>query len=534
MNSSFIVYKMKTGFITALLFSSSVSVLLGQTRTSVPKLVVGITIDRLRTGYMEAFAPLYGEGGFKKLMDEGTYYNNVEYSTANLDRASSAASLYTGTSPYNHGIISEMWMDRNTMRPLYCIDDSRYSGDGTTDKSSAKNLLVSTIGDELKIATEGKAMVYSIAPYKEVAILSAGHAADWAMWIDDQSGKWVGTEYYSPKPSWVKYIDAFYVPDRINNMEWKPSNYAVESYNYYLLSNRKSTFTHKFKGDRRFREYKNSACVNEEITRMARSCINSSNMGSDDVPDLLSVCYYAGTYDNRSIQESATELQDTYVRLDAELEKLFNYIDQLIGIENTLFFLTSTGYDNEEAQDLSKYRIPSGKFYINRCASLLNMYLVAIYGAGNYVESYYGNQLYLNHKLLEEKQLNLTEVQNRCEDFLFQYSGIRDVYTSQRLMQGAWTPGISKIRNGYNPKRSGDILIEVIPGWNLVNEDVASNKMARDSHFDFPLIFFGYGLKGKKIYNRVSVDCIAPTVSNLIRIRAPNACNSAPLDDLGK
>jgi hypothetical protein len=257
-------------------------------------------------------------------------------------------------------------------------------------------------------------------------------------------------------------------------------------------------------------------------------------MGSDDVPDLLSVCYYAGTFDNKPMIQSATELQDTYVRLDAEIAKLIGYVEKLVGLDNALIFVTSTGYDNEETQDLSKYRVPTGNFQINRCAALLNMYLVAVYGSGKYVESYYGNQLYLNHKLLEEKQLNLAEVQERCEDFLFQYSGIRDVYTSQRLMQGAWTPGISKIRNGYNPKRSGDILIEVIPGWNLVNEDVASRKMVRDSHFEFPLIFFGYGLEGKKIYNRVSIDCIAPTVSHLIRIRAPNACSSAPLDDLGK
>lgn len=519
---------------TALLISSSVSVALGQPSTSVPKMVVGITIDHLRTDYMEAFSPLYGEGGFKRLMNGGVVYSNVEYSTANVDRASSVASLYTGTVPYNHGIVGEMWMNRSTMRPMYCVDDAAYAGDGTIDKSSPKHLLVSTIGDELKVATEGKAMVYSIAPYREVAILSAGHAADWAMWIDDFTGKWVGTEFYSPKPSWVRYINALSVSERIGNVEWVPSNYAVESYNYYLLSNRKSSFKHKFKGDRRFREFKNSACVNEDITQMARSCINSSNMGSDDVPDLLSVCYYAGTFDNKPMIQSATELQDTYVRLDAEIAKLIDYVEKLVGLDNALIFVTSTGYDNEETQDLSKYRVPTGNFQINRCAALLNMYLVAVYGSGKYVESYYGNQLYLNHKLLEEKQLNLAEVQERCEDFLFQYSGIRDVYTSQRLMQGAWTPGISKIRNGYNPKRSGDILIEVIPGWNLVNEDVASRKMVRDSHFEFPLIFFGYGLEGKKIYNRVSIDCIAPTVSHLIRIRAPNACSSAPLDDLGK
>lgn len=525
---------MKKHLFSVVLFSSYVSAMLGQVETAVPKLVVGITVDRLRSDYLKAFSPLYGEGGFRRLMNEGVMYANVEYSTANVDRATSVSSLYTGTVPYNHGIVGEMWMDRNTMRPKYCVDDKNYAGRSTSDCTSPRNLLVSTIGDELKVATDGKAMVYSIAPYRDVAVLSAGHAADWAMWIDDQNGWWAGSDFYSPQPSWVKYADAHNVANRIDGVEWTPLNYAIESYNYYLLSNKKSSFSHKFKGDRRFREYKSSACVNEDITRMARSCINSSNMGSDDIPDLLSVCYYAGTFDNRPMQESATELQDTYVRLDAEIAKLLDYIDQLVGIENTLLFVTSTGYDNHDSQDLSKYRIPTGNFQINRCAALLNMYLVAVYGPGVYVESYYDNQLYLNHKLLEEKQLNLAEIQERCEDFLFQYSGVRDVYTSHRLIQGAWTPGISKIRNGYNPKCSGDIMIEVIPGWNLVNEDVGSVKTARDSHFEFPLIFFGYGLKGKQVFSNVTIDRVAPTVAHLIRIRAPNACNAAPLGDLGK
>jgi hypothetical protein len=507
---------------------------MGQVGKSVPKLVIGITIDRLRTDYLEAFSPLYGDGGFKRLLDNGVVYNNVEYSTSGVDRASSVSSIYTGTVPYNHGVIGEMWLDRATMRPVYCVDDSGYEGEGTNDKSSPKNLLVSTIGDELKFATDGKAMVYSIAPYREVAILSAGHAADWAMWIDDNSGAWVGSTFYSPKPSWVKYANSRSLSDRISDINWVPSNYAVESYNYYLLSNNKSSFSHKFKGSRCFREFKNSGCVNEEVTKMARSCINSSNMGSDEVPDLLSLCYYAGTFDNRSMKESAAELQDTYVRLDMELEKLFAYVDQLVGLGNTLFFITSTGYDNESTPDLSKFRMRSRNFQINRCAALLNLYLSAVYGSGNFVESYYGNQLYLNHKLLEEKQLNLAEVQERCEDFLFQYSGVRDVYTSQRITQGAWTPGISKIRNSYNPKCSGDIMIEVIPGWNLVNEDVMSSKLVRDSYFGFPLIFFGYGLEGKTTYEKVYVDCIAPTVAHFMRIRAPNACMSAPLNGVGK
>ena len=202
----------------------------------------------------------------------------------------------------------------------------------------------------------------------------------------------------------------------------------------------------------------------------------------------------------------------------------------MVGLDRVLVYLTSTGYDEvENTEDLSEYRIPTGEFNINRCATLLNMYLCAMYGNGQYVESYFGNQFYLNHKLLEQKQLKLAEVLEHCEDFLFQFSGVRDVFTSHRITQGAWTPGISTIRNGFNPKCSGDIIIQVSHGWNLVNEDRGTKKMQRDSFFEFPLIFFGYTIKAEKVATPVTVDCIAPTVAHHIRIRAPNACSTPPL-----
>ena len=165
------------------------------------------------------------------------------------------------------------------------------------------------------------------------------------------------------------------------------------------------------------------------------------------------------------------ELQDTYVRIDNALSKVISAVEKKTGANNTLFVITSTGYTNSAAQNLDKYRIPSGTFNISRTSALLNMYLVALFGQGQYVEACHGAEIYLNHKLIEEKQLSLSQILQHCEGFLIDISGIKDVYTSTRLQLGAWTPGISKIRNGYNPKCSGDILIEIAPGWNLVNDN---------------------------------------------------------------
>lgn len=223
------------------------------------------------------------------------------------------------------------------------------------------------------------------------------------------------------------------------------------------------------------------------------------------------------------------EMQDTYLRLDKALGELFQAVESKVGTGKALFVVTSTGYTDNETADLAKFRVPTGTFYINRTAGLLNMYLMALYGQGQYIEAYYGDEIYLNHKLLETKQLSLAEVLERCQELLLQSAGVKDVYTSQRLLLGAWTPGISRIRNSYNPKCSGDILVQVAPGWHLVNEETQEDVMVRDSYFPFPLIFMGNEVVAETIDTPVTTDCIAPTLSQVMRIRAPNACTTAAL-----
>ena len=291
----------------------------------------------------------------------------------------------------------------------------------------------------------------------------------------------------------------------------------------------KSPFKHKFIGDTRFASYKTSGLVNGEVIATVKDCLNSTTIGNDGITDYLAVTLYAGNFEHSPIDVVPMELQDTYVRLDKAIADLLTTVDAKIGLDNSLFVFTSTGYTNDESGDISKYRIPTGVFDMQRAAALLNMYLVAIYGQGQYVESCFSTQIYLNHKLLEDKQINISELLNRSQDFLFQLDGIKDVYTSQRLLQGAWTPGINKIRNGYNQSYSGDITIEIAPGWRYVNEETGENKLVRESYVPFPIIFYGYGIVPEIIDTPISVDYIAPTLSSIMRIRAPNACKNAPL-----
>lgn len=526
----------KGGLLLSLLLLApySLSLLQAQNVPQVPSLVVNIVIDQLRSDYLDAFTPLYGQGGFQRLKEQGRFYSQAEYPFSSPDQASAMACLMTGTSPYVNGIVGSHWLDRETLLPVFCVDDETYPGIHTSEKSSPKHLAVSTICDELKISSEGKSIVYSIAPTREAAIFGAGHAGNEAFWLDDWTGKWAASCYYDDYPDWATEYDVrSSLESRIANIQWKPLNDQVTNFQYFVSSGggNGKAFSHKFNSNRKFREFKATACVNDEINLFAKESIEKAGLGTDAVTDMLTLTYYAGAYDHQSAMQYGMEMQDTYARLDRQLEELFDFVEEKVGMDKTLFVVTSTGYfDSEELMDLSKYRIPTGIFSITKAQLLLNMYLIAVYGPGNYVETAIDNQIYLNLKLIENRNLNLAEVLDRCSAFLIQLKGVKDVYTSQRLALGAWTPGISKLRNAYNPKCSGDILIQVSPGWLLNNEDTHEQSLSRESYLSFPLFFMGAGIVPEKVRIPVTIDQVAPTIAQTLRIRAPNACPQAPLN----
>ena len=501
-----------------------------QVMMQAPRLVVCITIDQLRNDYLGAFSPLYGGFGFKKILDDGMLFSNVSFPFNTIDRASAIATLATGASPYYHSIVASQWLDRETLRPVYCVDDDKSKGLLTTDCSSPKHLSTSTLGDELKVFSQGKALVYSIAPFRDAAVLAAGHAADGAFWIDDETGEWCSTDYYADDiPEWaVSYNDLYPAQKKINGQEWTPGDYYTGSFSYFMSDANQKTFKHKFNGDRRYIEYKASALVNENVTRFALNCINNTGMGKDGVPDLLHITYYAGNFDHRTISECQLEMQDTYVRLDAQIAELVSALELKFGKRNVMFVITSTGYSDEEITDYAKYRVPTGIFYINRTAALLNMYYGALWGQGTYVETCFGLQIFLNHKLLEDKRISLADATQRAQEFLSLCAGVRNVYTSQQLL--SWSNElIDKERGGFNPERCGDILVEVAPGWRMYNENNLQTQLSRASYIPFPIIIYGGTIEKQRVDTPVTTDRIAPTIAKSIRIRAPNACSAEPL-----
>lgn len=526
--------KERMRLLTSLLAVLAMTGVSAQTATPVPRLLVTILVDQLRSDYMEAFMPLYGQQGFNRLLKEGRVYHHVRYPMAQVDPASAAATLFTGTVPFNHGIIAQQWMDRNTLRPQYCVDDPNYQGWMTHDASSPQNLLVSTLADELKIAS-GESLVYAFAPNRDAAVLAAGHAADGAFWINDQDGCWCGTSYYGSAPLWLaNHEQAKTLSKRLRKFVYQPINGAITQVNYFSPNASQVPFKHKFTTGQQIADFKQSALVNDEVNQLVKACLDQQPLGQDGVTDMLSVAYYAGNFQHASIYERPQEMQDAYVRLDQSLGQLLDMIQEKVGLENALVVLTSTGCQDTYYPDLSPYRIPQGTFYMNRTQALLNMYFMASYGQGRYVDAAFGNQIYLNHRQLEEKQIDLFSALDKAQEFLCQCAGVRQVYTRRNLLLGGGAPDVNLLKNSFNTKCSGDIIIELIPGWKLQNEELQTAYQQPTVLTDFPLIFLGQHIVNQHVFTPVTVDVVAPTVAKSLRIRAPNACTTTPLSDLNR
>lgn len=480
----------------------------------VPRLVVNITIDQLRSDFLESFAANYGDNGFKKLLSQGLVYENVSYPFINPDQASAISTIVTGTTPFYHGITGDQWIDRNSLRPVSCTEDTHQP-----DIPSPAQLAVSCIGDELKISTNGNAKIFAISPFQDMAILSAGHAADGAVWMNGNTGQWITSQYYSNGiPVWaLSYNELNKIHKKKRRIEWQP-----------FIVNQKPDFKHHLKSNRKYQEYQTSGLINADITALALACVSEQEMGTDSITDLLCLTYYAGNYDHKPVTECQKELEDTYIRLDQSLDSLITTLENRLGKEQVLFCITSTGYRDPEGIDYSKYRIPTGTFYINRAANLLNMYYGALWGQGRYVETCYDDQLFLNHKLLESKRISLTDASQRAQEFILQMSGVKNVFTAQQLLN-SYEGQFSKVRNGFHSQHSGDILIEVASGWHLQNEETNNDRLSQAAVPAFPIILYGVGIPAGRVQIPVTTDRIAPTIAKSIRIRAPNACTAEPL-----
>lgn len=522
--------------LVAVLSISSVQAQLEAPET--PKLVVNINVDQLRGDYLDFFQSNFGERGFRRLMRDGLVYQNMVFDFPQLNNASALATIFTGANPFYSGISGNQKYIRDKGLVGSVFADDFYLGNYTQEKLSPLALRVSTIGDELKKASQGKSDVYSLAPDADEALITAGRNGNCAFWLENYSGKWATSTYYKDF-HWV--VDQINRSDtsysrRVGTMVWKPL-LAIDKYKAFPYTTNIYPFQHTFGyGKDSYQLFKESPFVNDAVTNTALALIDKAALGKRTFPDLISLTYYAGNYSKSVDKSYSIELQDTYCRLDRDLAKLLDGIDRTVGLKNTLFVITSTGYYLAEEPNSDVNSQPT-VFYVNRCESLLNMYLMAIYGREQWVEGFFNNQIYLNRKLIESKNLNLKEIQQKAAEFVIQFTGVQDVATNSQLLLGEENSSMSGYRNLLVRENSGDIFIQLQPGIKVVDEkettlSPSKDYRVRNTAVPAPAIFFGYDIKPQKINRTINAREIAPTVSHILRIRSPNASSANVLNEL--
>jgi len=500
-----------------------------------PRLVVGIQIDQLNADYLEWFMDGFNEDGFRKLFQGGVVYKNMTYDYHLPDAASAAASIASGTVPANHGIIGSKWFDRKLENVVSCIEDENYLGNYTKLKASPKKLLCSTLADELKQSTNGTAKVFSVGISPEEAIMSAGHTADGVFWIDDETGKWSTTTYYNYMPWWIQNInDTRDMQEIVDKTSWQPL-YPLSYYKYMPYQTSPTLFQYWLNkyGKNKIRAFKQTPVVNTEVAELAIQTIQKEKLGTDEVPDLLLLNFTASGNFDSSVSMSAVEIQDIYFRLDQEIGKILDIIERQAGFENTLIYLTGTGQPQNPAIAENKKAGYAGSFYPERCKSLLNLYLMAIYGNEKWVSGYHNQNIYLNRKLIESKGVSYDEISRKTAEFLGEFSGVQRVKRNRELLSGDFDISLDRHRNSISFDRSGDIYIEIQPGWNIINNsDEYKDLQVRYESYNQALVFFGNKLEKQTVYRAVSSGNIASTLSKIFKIRPPNSSSGNLLTEI--
>ena len=509
---------------------------------SSPKLVVGIVVDQMRYDYLYRYAAKYGNGGFKRLMNDGFNCKNNHYHYAITTTGPGHAAIYTGSVPAINGIVGNEWFDPLANRNVYVVEDSTVVGvgadSGTEGKMSPKNLLTTTITDQLRLSNDFKSRVFGVSIKDRGAILPVGHAGNAAYWFDAKSGNWISSTYYMKDlPKWAKNFNAQKIPDKIIAQKWEtllPISEYTESeednqpYESSLPQESAPIFPHTLKS---YFTIPVSPFGNTMTKDFALAMMKNENMGKGNVTDFLCVSFSSTDYIGHSFGTHAVEIQDCYLRLDRDIEDLLKNLDQQVGKGNYLVFLTADHGVAEIPDYFKKHNIPAGVANSSKDSKFLNTQLEEALGKGDWIKSTNNYQIYINRDLMKQKKVSFQQIHSvLSENLLTIGSPVRDVINMHDLAN-AVSPDYyrSYISNIYNPKLSGDFFIWLEPAWfyGSTKGTTHGTLYAYDTHV--PLLFYGWKIPKGHTVERTHISDIAPTLATLLNILEPNGTVGKPI-----
>ena len=515
----------------------STSALYSQTK---PKLVIGITVDQMKQEYLYRFWDRYGDDGFKKLINNGHLYVDAHYSYRPTYTAPGHASIYTGTTPAVHGIVGNSWYDKETESTVYCVRDDNVSTIGSGSQAgemSPRRMISSTISDEIKLSTGMKGKSIGISIKDRGAILPAGHAADAAYWFDASIGGWVTSSYYMDElPLWLQDHNQEGLADMYIKQDWE-TLYPIETYTKSLADNNPfeqvfkpedtPTFPHKL--SEIFEKIGYSVIPrtpfgNSFVQKMVETTIMAEDLGGDEFTDILAVSFSSTDYVGHQFGPRSIEIEDTYLRLDIEIATLINFLDNQVGRDNYVLFLTADHGAAETPLYLQNYNIPAGYFNIEKYKNGIKNHLDSLFGEGPWIKNMSNDQIFLNHKYLDDKGASEHDISEALINYSMRFEGISNVITHENLLNGSHEhlPSLHLAQRGYNQRRSGDIFIIMEPGWMTYIRQGTTHGSSYSYDTHVPLIWYGASIQSGKSYRRANIIDIAPTLSAILEVTLPN------------
>jgi predicted AlkP superfamily pyrophosphatase or phosphodiesterase len=509
------------------------------TKVERPKLVVGLVVDQMRWDYLYRYYDRYAPGGgFKRLLTKGFSCENAFINYIPSYTACGHTCLYTGSVPAVHGIAGNEWWEVQAKKEMYCVQDDSVQGVGTTEKAgqmSPNNLKVTTITDELRLATNFRGKVIGVSFKDRGAILPAGHSANAAYWYEAASGRFISSSYYLKQlPKWVNDFNDRKLPDAFFKQGWN-TLYPINTYTQSTaddeiwegkpLGAEQKGFPYKldqFIG-KNYGALTSTPHGNTVTKEMAMAAINAEELGKDSITDFITISFSTPDYIGHAFGPNSIEAEDNYLRLDKDLGDLFNFLDAKVGKGQYLVFISADHAAAHVPKFMSEHHLPGGSLpgdmYLHNVDSMLRKK----YGNYKLIISEQNLQLFYDHQLMDSLKLNKDEVTKTIIDYLSVQKGIERVFELSKVMTA---PLNEKIRtaavNGYYPPRCGDIQYIMDPGYfgGGPTGTTHGSVFPYDTHI--PLVWYGWNIKPGRLAREVHMTDVAPTIATMLRIQMPS------------
>ncbi|MBL3656776.1 alkaline phosphatase PafA [Fulvivirga sediminis] len=514
-----------------------------------PKLIVGIVVDQMRQEYLYRFNDKFGEDGFNRLINEGFMFKNAHFNYVPTYTGPGHTSVYTGSTPAIHGIIANDWYAKELKHHIYCASDSTEQTVGSSSSKgemSPRNLLTTTITDELKLATQKRAKTIGISMKDRGAIFPAGHLGE-AYWYDTKTGNFITSTYYKNQlPKWLDDFNDEKLAKKYLSGKWEPIN-KISSYtasgsddnnyegDFYGQGN---VLGNGYKLDKKnFGQLPATPFGNDILKDLAIATIERENLGKGAETDFLAISFSSTDYIGHRFGPNSVEVEDTYIRLDRNIASILKKLDEQVGEGNYTVFLTADHAVAEVPQYFVDNKIPSG-YFVHNLQKEINTFLSKKFGDGDWVENVSNMQVFLNYETVSQNKSTLHEIQEEVAHYLMTLTGIKETYPAYMIHNLDYeTQGIKGLlTRGYNQKRSGDVLYVLEPSWLESGQLEGNTGSTHGSTYTYdthvPMLFFGNSVKHGVSVKYHPITDIAPSIAMILDIMLPNGATGQPADEL--